>query len=365
MSNTINGFKFIDGSAEGFTFDSITYFDKRTLYFIRTDADGEKGFLYINGKKYGQTKTSIESAADYTTFEALEDTTFTFTKNLYGADMQYSLDNGNTWTLLPSGTATPTIHEGEKVMWKGTYTTENNSEATPGIGTFTSTGKCNLSGNALSLVYGDDFENHDTLPNVDGILACLFSNLEANEQCKIVDAYNFKLTSPTVPAYGYSYMFYRNGNMVVAPDVKAETVGDYGCLDMFAICSNLVIAPKLTAVNLGVNAYNEMFAYCTRMIASPELPATNLGVGCYITMFADCSALVSAPKLNATTLSEACYSLMFSGCTSLTTAPKLPATTLTDGCYSGMFHGCKNLVTPPSLSASVLAEYCYSGMFVN
>ena len=365
MYNTIKGFKFIDGSTEGFSIDSITNYDKCTLYFIRTDADGEKGFLYINGKKYGQNKASIESAADYTTFEALEDTTFTFTKNLHGDDMQYSLDNGNTWTSLPSGTATPTIHEGEKVMWKGTYTTENNSEATPGIGTFTSTGKCNLSGNALSLVYGDDFENHDTLPNVNGILACLFSNLEANEQCKIVDAYNFKLTSPTVPSYGYSYMFYRNGDLVVAPDVKAETIGDLGCFDMFSICSNLVIAPKLTAVNLGTNAYGEMFAYCTRMIASSELPSTNFGIGCYASMFANCSGLVTAPKLNSTTLSESCYVSMFSGCTNLKIAPNLPATTLAEGCYGEMFISCKNLIAPPKLYAKVLTEYCYAGMFAN
>ena len=49
---SINGFKFIDGSAEGFSVENIEGYDKNTLYFIRTDADGENGYLYINGKKY-------------------------------------------------------------------------------------------------------------------------------------------------------------------------------------------------------------------------------------------------------------------------------------------------------------------------
>lgn len=49
---SINGFKFIDGSAEGFSVENIDGYDKNTLYFIRTDADGENGYLYINGKKY-------------------------------------------------------------------------------------------------------------------------------------------------------------------------------------------------------------------------------------------------------------------------------------------------------------------------
>jgi hypothetical protein len=50
----------------------------------------------------------------YLTFEALEDTTFTFSKN----DLQYSIDNGVTWTTLAKGTASPTINTGNKILWK-------------------------------------------------------------------------------------------------------------------------------------------------------------------------------------------------------------------------------------------------------
>lgn len=67
MSNTdltknFGGFKVINGSAAGFNLSGLT--DKTVIYFVRTDADKEDGFIYFNGKKYGTGKLSSKAVQD-------------------------------------------------------------------------------------------------------------------------------------------------------------------------------------------------------------------------------------------------------------------------------------------------------------
>lgn len=67
MSNTdltknFGGFKVINGSAAGFNLSVLT--DKTVIYFVRTDADKEDGFIYFNGKKYGTGKLSSKAVQD-------------------------------------------------------------------------------------------------------------------------------------------------------------------------------------------------------------------------------------------------------------------------------------------------------------
>ena len=101
---------------------------------------------------------------DYLTFEALEDTTFKFTRNA----LEYSVDDGSTWVELPASTNTPTVASGDKIMFK-----KSNSKS---IGTFSSTGKFNVSGNIMSLLYGDDFDGQISLSGKDRVFAMLFYN---------------------------------------------------------------------------------------------------------------------------------------------------------------------------------------------
>lgn len=55
MANiTLNGVQFLDGTSPNFTLNGL---DKYTMYFIRTDEDGEEGYIYFNGKKYGKIET--------------------------------------------------------------------------------------------------------------------------------------------------------------------------------------------------------------------------------------------------------------------------------------------------------------------
>lgn len=177
-----------------------------------------------------------------------------------------------------------------------------------GIGTFTISKKCNLSGNIMSLLFEDDFEGQTDLS-------------------------------------GYDYAFY----------------------SLFRNCTTLqsVSSGFLPATVLTEYCYAHMFEGCTSLVTAPELPATMLAYYCYYDMFIGCTSLVSTPKLPATTLAYYCYSRMFCDCTSLTSAPALPATTLAVGCYNSMFQRCSSLTTAPVLPATTLQYYCYYNMFYN
>ena len=247
----------------------------------------------------------------YLTFEALESGTFTFTmeNKLSTAcveSVSYSIDDGETWITVNNidGEAvtltTPTISEGNKVLWKGVGVQYcSNTDPYPGSnfgqGYFSSTGRFNISGNIMSMLFGDNFIDKVEFPERittgygAGAFSYLFGHLNPQlRNCGIVSAKNFIL--------------------------PATTLTDY--------------------------CYSNMFIGCTALTAAPELPATTLTDYCYSNMFIGCTALTAAPELPATTLTTNCYSYMFYGCTSLTTAPVLPATTLTTNCYSYMFYGC-------------------------
>ena len=285
----------------------------------------------------------------YLTFEAIEDGTFTFTgKN--SNSLSYSLDDGQTWTALASGSASPTVTAGNKIMWKGTCTPSNT-----GIGKFSSTGTFNAYGNTMSIVHGDNFRNSITISDYQ--FASLFNNT------KVVNAENLVLPATTLNRSCYFEMFQGCTSLTTTPELPATTLANYCYQYMFKGCRSLVNAPELPAETLANYCYCCMFLGCTSLTTAPNLPATTLAEYCYDEMFTGCTSLVTAPTLPATTLAEYCYSGMFNGCTGLTSAPELPATTLADGCYYDMFRGCTSLTTAPVLPATTLTLSCYSHMF--
>lgn len=50
-SRNFGGFELIDGTSPDFDIEDLDNLAK--VYFVRTDADGEQGYIYFNGKKYG------------------------------------------------------------------------------------------------------------------------------------------------------------------------------------------------------------------------------------------------------------------------------------------------------------------------
>ena len=261
---------------------------------------------------------------NYLTFTALQSGTFSFTPKDNSEPLYYSTDNGETWNEMTG--ETPTIASGNKVMFKGELV--NNS----GVGTFSSTGRYNVGGNIMSLLYGDDFEDKTSLSGQNNVFLYLFAN-----NTNIVNAENLEL--------------------------PATTLSDNCYLNMFSGCTNMQYGPELPATTLAGACYGGMFRGCSSLIEAPELPATAATQGCYASMFWGCSSLDEAPDLPATTLASVCYSDMFRNCTSLEYAPELPATTLAQQCYKNMFRGCTALEEAPELSASTLVSNCYEYMF--
>lgn len=278
----------------------------------------------------------------YLTFVAKESGSFSF----YGTSsdvidnsiIYYSLDRGSSWTALARNVQSPTIQAGEKIMIKGTLTpvfyNVKDADAIIGIGGFSSTGRFDVEGNIMSLLYGDNFIGKTNLTGKDYTFYELFLDCT-----RLVRADNLVLPATTLVDNCYEGMF-RN-------------------------CTSLTTAPQLPATKLTRSCYEGMFYCCTSLTTIPKLPATSLGISSYCYMFGECSSLTTAPKLPATSLMDECYRYMFSGCTSLTIAPQLPATTLTSKCYEYMFNNCTNLKEITCLATNISASECTSNWLRN
>jgi hypothetical protein len=127
---------------------------------------------------------------------------------------------------------------------------------------FGGTSQFNLSGNILSLIYGDDFMEYDEFPQQEYTTYTAFGEL------------------------------FSHTNVVDASKLILPTTTQKSC-------------------------YGAMFLECTSLTTAPALPATTLADSCYDNMFGDCTSLTTAPELPAETLTQGCYYAMFSGCTSL------------------------------------------------
>lgn len=239
---------------------------------------------------------------NYLTIEALEDG---LTAILYGNACEYCIDGDGNWKVLLDNVITEAIGIGHTLSFRGELT----PTSSVGIGYFKILKKCNLLGNCMSMLFGDNAAN------------------------------NFSLTGK-----------------------------DYAFKNLFINCSNIVniSADFLPATTLADECYSGMFANCYNLITAPSLPAMTLVNSCYYDMFSGCTNLTAAPELPATALAYGCYENMFRGCTNLTAAPSiLPATALASGCYENMFYGCKSLTQAPELPATTLSSYCYYCMFYN
>ena len=177
----------------------------------------------INGVHYNPIH---DYSQDYLTFVAKEDGTFKFTGN----SINYSVDDGETWTTLSSNTDTPTVQAGNKIMFKVTLIPQDSS----GIGTFSSTSKFIAQGNVMSLLYGDDFIGQKDLTGKNYVFYNLFNGCAG-----LTNAKNLCLPATTLTNNCYSGMF--NG------------------------CTSLTIAPELPATTLTNNCYSGMFNGCTNL----------------------------------------------------------------------------------------------------
>lgn len=298
----------------------------------------------IEPHDYSQDYLTIESQAN--------NNQISFSNNI-----QYSVDNGSTWTTLATGN-TVSLNSGDTAMFKASGITPTGAD---GIGHFSSTDSYKVYGNVMSLVYGDNFSGQTTMSNYQFI--GLFCTSTVLQDSGLTDASNLVLPATTLTDFCYFRMFENCVNLTAAPELSSTSL-DFACYaQMFQGCSSLLAAPSLPATTLANECYDDMFFGCSSLTAAPQLPATTLAERCYSGMFANCSGLTSAPALSATTLANQCYEAMFQNCSGLTSAPVLPATTMAASAYTYMFEGCTSLTTPPSLPATTLADWCYRSMF--
>ncbi len=308
---------------------------------------------------------NVVDDSDYLTLTALSDGEIRITipdiiDQNYVTSLSYSKDKSNwTDTIIDNTEQTISIpvSNGDNVYLKG-IAQQLCNDGSDGV-CINSTANINVSGNIMSLLYGDKYKNKIVFPN--GSQYTFGYLFKGNTH--LINAENIILQAITLTYGCYFGMFQGCTSLTTVPELPVTTLVERCYDSMFNGCSSLTTTTELPATTLASRCYESMFSGCSSLTAAPELPVIALAPNCYASMFKDCTSLTTAPELPATTLSNSCYSSMFSGCTSLTTAPELPATTLASSCYWNMFSGCTAITTVPTLPVTTLASSCYSSMF--
>lgn len=337
------------------------------------------------GKSTAECKVKVNND-NYLTISNLTNAEGTLTLKKNGTSvpaitLEYSTDNGHTWSELKDIKDTQTISipakgsvilSGENPTYCRTVNSGRNWWSISADVTHTVSGDLmTISSDTdeihnkfqfFKLFSGDTkLKSAQSLKLTAKVLAerCYLSMFEG---CTSLE--NAPVLSATTLASGcYSSMFSGCKALTRAPKLEATTLTPYCYENMFEGCTSLKDAPELPAGKLALSCYAKMFKGCTALVTAPALPAIALAGMCYDSMFMNCSSLKNAPRLIARELAAGCYTAMFNSCTSLEKAPDLPATRLQDMCYLQMFANCTALTSAPALPATTLASSCYSHMF--
>lgn len=229
-----------------------------------------------------ETKVYPEGAHDYSndyfTTVARGSGDISFSGSSSSNKLSYSTDDGQNWTQMTSQSESVPVNEGDRVMWKGTPTIFGRSQ---GMGKFMATANFNAEGNAMSLLFGDDFQGQTDLTSKNSAFRSLFQG-------------NTTLQSAE--------------NMIL----PATKLAEFCYQSMFSGCTNLTTAPELPAMTLESTCYGNMLRG-TSITEAPELPATTLAPSCYINMFNGCTRLTSITCLATDISASRCTTNWVSG----------------------------------------------------
>lgn len=173
-------------------------------------------------------------AEQYFTIESLEDNnTIEFKKDasLNAPNITYYISTDlQNWTEYNNVSVTVVVSAGRKLYFKSNAGTLANIGASSSYWYFTASKTINVYGNAMSLLYGDNFANKKSLQ------------------------YNYAL----------AYLFYNCTKLVSAENLilPATSLTDLCYYAMFSGCWNLTIAPELPAAYLVNQCYAFMFQNC-------------------------------------------------------------------------------------------------------
>lgn len=199
---------------------------------------------------------------EYLTFEVLTPGNIAWKSNgTVAQTIQYSKNNGE-WTSITAAATPVTIPvvAGDVVRFKGTNSQYGSSKDNfSGFGDTTyATATYNISGNIMSLLYGDNFQGQTTITKQ----YAFFSLFDGSG---VVSAENLILPTMTMVPHCYRALF--------------------------ANCLNLTTAPQLPATTLASSCYRFMFDNDTNLTTPPDLPATTLQQESYYGLFHMCSSL--------------------------------------------------------------------------
>lgn len=187
----------------------------------------DRGYVLIEKLQAGAGSEDPINVDNYLTIEANENG---LTASLSVNTCEYCVDGDGNWKALSAGTATESIDSGHTLSFRGNLV----PNISKGIGTFTISKKCNLKGNCMSMLFGNNAANNYSLSGKNFAFCKLF----------------------------------------------------YNCSNIVNVDSNF-----LPATTLADSCYDSMFHYCTRLTTAPALPATKLINYCYYNMFYNCTKL--------------------------------------------------------------------------
>lgn len=182
----------------------------------------------------------------------------------YGAQfnitsISYSVNEGDTWVTTE---ITQTIDieipiiSGLKIFWKGSANTLKTCKFK--TTNLTSWGNyplvCNVSGNVMSLLYDDEFEDKIMFPaGSSQNFQSLFNEFDAASFDGI------KLPATILTPQCYAGMFYSCNNLVKAPELPAPVLEDSCYSQMFTGCPNINYIKMLgTSIADGATAYRAL-----------------------------------------------------------------------------------------------------------
>lgn len=104
----------------------------------------------------------------------------------------------------------------------------------------------------------------------------------------------FSTSSYDFYRFAFNSTVYANGNtnsLICKEPNIVNTLSRYCYRSLFESCTLLVSAPILPSTTLPIGCYRAMFYNCISLVKAPSLPATTLNVECYLSMFSFCSSL--------------------------------------------------------------------------
>ncbi|MBR5924068.1 MAG: hypothetical protein IKZ60_01290 [Bacteroidales bacterium] len=239
----------------------------------------------LAANKYYSISRSTLSFDGFRIKATKDDTIITFNYTYSDSGIQYSLDEGETWTQYATAFK---LMANQVACIKGNRTNYKNEKAGDQWWTpedkpiFKANKLVYISGNIMSLLSDEENLTESAFQGAFSRGGTAVNYIDIESDIPLI------LPATELAPRCYMRMFHNCTSLKVAPTFKVEQTAEKCCYNMFRKCTFLT------------------------QVGSIELPATTLSVDCYRELFRECTNLKSAPILPAPTLVQECYRQMFS-----------------------------------------------------